>query len=302
MPDLRIGLIGLDTSHVTAFTKLLNDPTDPHHVAGGKVAVAWPGEPSMDFKASHSRVEGFTAELRDKHGIRVVGSAEAVAEACDVVFIESVDGRVHLDLFRRVARFKKPVFIDKPFAVTSRDAREIVRIAKEQGVQVMSCSSLRYSEKLQASLARKPEEAGAIIGCDACGPMSIEPTQPGFFWYGIHTVEMVNAVMGNGCRRVSVMSNEDFDLLTGVWADGRMATVRGLRKGAWGFGLTLHREKGSEFINCYEGRPPYAGMLEAILRTLARGQPEIEPEATLEIIRLIEAANESRQTGNVVEV
>ena len=31
--DLKIGIIGTDTSHVTAFTKLLNDKSDPGHLS-----------------------------------------------------------------------------------------------------------------------------------------------------------------------------------------------------------------------------------------------------------------------------
>jgi len=32
--EIRLGIIGTDTSHVTAFTKLLNDKNDPAHVPG----------------------------------------------------------------------------------------------------------------------------------------------------------------------------------------------------------------------------------------------------------------------------
>jgi hypothetical protein len=32
--DLRIGIIGLDTSHATAFTEILNNPDAKDHVAG----------------------------------------------------------------------------------------------------------------------------------------------------------------------------------------------------------------------------------------------------------------------------
>ena len=42
MGNLKIGMIGLDTSHAVAFTKLLNDPNNPFHVTGGKVMMACP--------------------------------------------------------------------------------------------------------------------------------------------------------------------------------------------------------------------------------------------------------------------
>ena len=46
--DLKIGLVGLDTSHCVAFTKCLKDPNNPEHVKGGKVVWAFPAG-SPDF-------------------------------------------------------------------------------------------------------------------------------------------------------------------------------------------------------------------------------------------------------------
>ena len=66
--ELRIGMIGLDTSHVTAFTALLNDPKSPNHVSGAKIVAAFKGG-SPDIESSWSRVEGYTKELREKYGV-----------------------------------------------------------------------------------------------------------------------------------------------------------------------------------------------------------------------------------------
>src|SRR5438874_5959369 len=100
MAELKIGMVGLDTSHVVAFTALLNEPSNPYHVAGGKVVAAFPGG-SPDMEISRSRVEGFTKTLRDKYQVEMKNSPEAVAEAVDLLFISSVDGRVHRDQFER---------------------------------------------------------------------------------------------------------------------------------------------------------------------------------------------------------
>ena len=66
--ELRIGLVGLDTSHVEAFTRLLNEPGNPNHVGGGKVVAAFPGG-SEDFELSRSRVAGFTRTLAEKFAV-----------------------------------------------------------------------------------------------------------------------------------------------------------------------------------------------------------------------------------------
>src|SRR5687767_10919589 len=48
-PQLKIGIIGLDTSHVTAFTKALNDPQATADLAGCKVVAAYPkGSPDIE--------------------------------------------------------------------------------------------------------------------------------------------------------------------------------------------------------------------------------------------------------------
>ena len=56
--DLKVGIIGLDTSHVTAFTEILNNPQSKNHVPGAKVVGAFKGG-SDDLKVSYSRVENF---------------------------------------------------------------------------------------------------------------------------------------------------------------------------------------------------------------------------------------------------
>ncbi|MFE5321383.1 Gfo/Idh/MocA family oxidoreductase [Paenibacillus sp. NPDC056579] len=297
---ISIGLIGLDTSHVVHFAKLLNDPGQPFHVPGGAVTAAFPGG-SPDFELSHTRVDGYTAQLRDEFGVQILDSPEAVAEACDAIMLESVDGRVHLQQFRAVAPFRKPVFIDKPLTVRADEAQEIAAIAEANGITVMSSSALRYAEGLQAALAH--QEQGEIIGADTYGPMALQETQPGYFWYGIHSIEMLYALLGPGCAEVTVKSNEDHDIITALWKDGRLGTVRGNRKGNNKFGAVLHRSKGSEFIDVYANpKPYYASLLERIIGMFQTGIPDVSMAETVEIIRFIEAANASRANGAAVRV
>ena len=292
---LKIGFIGLDTSHVTAFTKLLNDPRSEHHIAGAKVTVAWPGG-SPDFDLSRDRVEGFTKTLRDEYHVQIVDSPEAVADACDLLFIESVDGRVHREQFSRTVRFGKPTFIDKPLATTLADAREIVRLAEASGVPLMSSSSLRFADALQEALAGGRDD---ILGCDVFGPMSEQPTQPGLIWYGCHSVEMMVAAMGAGCAEVRCLRTDGHDLLTALWKDGRVASLHGLRGGQGKFGMTLHRKGSCVFIDGGVGRPCYAGLLAAILGSLPDRRSAVPACEMLEIIAIMEAANQSRANNGV---
>ncbi|MBA2707426.1 MAG: Gfo/Idh/MocA family oxidoreductase, partial [Gemmatimonadaceae bacterium] len=187
MPDLKIGMIGLDSSHAPAFAKCFNRKDHPEHIPGARVTIGYPGG-SKDFDLSIKRVKGFTSQLRDNYAVKIVDSPEAVAEQVDLVFIMTCDGRAHRDHFARTVKFRKPTFIDKPLATSVADAGEIFQIAKQHDVPVMSVSSLRYAHTLTEALDHCGD-LGAIVGCDVFGPLAIQPPLPGLFWYGVHTAE-----------------------------------------------------------------------------------------------------------------
>jgi predicted dehydrogenase len=300
MPKFNIGLIGLDTSHAPAFTRLLNDETQEFHVAGAKVTHAFAGG-SPDFPLSWDRVGGFTDDLRANHGVIIVDSPAEVAKQCDVVLITSADGRVHLDQFREVVPFRRPTFIDKPFANSYADAREIVRLAEENQIPLLSCSSLRFAVPFVELLEQIGKQN--ITATDFCGPMAMEPTQPGLFWYGIHVVEMLFTAMGRGCVSVTATTSEDHDFIVGKWNDGRIGTLRGNRLGNNTFGATLHTVSSTNYVNAYSHpKPGYASLLENLMSMLNSGKTPVDIEETLEIIRFIEAANQSRETGQTVMI
>jgi predicted dehydrogenase len=299
-PTIIIGMIGLDTSHSTAFTKLLNDSNDEYHVPGGKVTYAFPGG-SPDFEMSYSRLDRFTAILRDEYAVQLLGSPAEVAERSDAILLTSVDGRVHLEQFRQIVAYGKPVFIDKPFALSTEEAKEMMQLAVAYQVPMMSSSSLRYAQGLIDALTDETDDV--IIGADCYGPVELQPTQPGLFWYGIHATEMLYRILGKGCVEVTATTNESHELVVGVWADGRIGTIRGNRLGNKTNGAIIHRTKQSQFIDCNKHpKPKYAGLVEAALAMFQSGAPSIDPEETVEIIRFLEAANESRTTGNTVRL
>jgi predicted dehydrogenase len=299
--ELKVGLVGLDNSHCVAFSQLLNKADDPNHVAGARACFGYPGG-SSDFKLSYSRVEGFTKKLREEFGVEMFDSPEEVARRSDLLLMTAVDGRQHRGFYERIASFARPTFIDKPFTTSLADAEAILKAARQVGAPVMSCSALRYADEFQA-LLKGDGSWGEVIGCDVFGPMPEEEALPGLFWYGVHCIEMVVAAMGPGCRKVQVLKDDGFDLVSMQWDKQRSATFRGLRDAHGQFGLILHRRKGARFLDMTAiRRPYYAGLLEAILRSLPQGLSDVPVEQMLEVVRVIEAANQSRRTGREVAI
>ncbi len=109
------------------------------------------------------------------------------------------------------------------------------------------------------------------------------------------------AALGRGCERVQAISTPDAEFVTGLWKDGRIGTVRGNRTGNKSFGVLLHAPKTSRFVDVMNHpKPAYAGLLQQAITMFHTRQTPIEIEETLEIVRFIEAANQSRETGESV--
>jgi len=284
----RIGIIGLDTSHVTAFTKLINDPTKNY---GCKVVAGYPGG-SPDIPSSADRVDKYTEELRDKYGVEIVDSIEELCQKVDGILLESVDGRPHLKQARPVIAAKKPLFIDKPMAGNLADVLEIFRLAKENNVSCWSSSSLRYSPGIVEM--KKTNSVGDILGCDAYSPCSLEEHHPDLYWYGVHGVEILYAVMGTGCQSVRRVQTPDYEFVVGFWEGGRIGTYRGLRKGRHDYGATVFGTKSIIQAGKYGGYEP---LVDEIIKFFKTGKVPVPQEETIEIFAFMSAADESKVKG-----
>ncbi|MGA2497299.1 MAG: Gfo/Idh/MocA family oxidoreductase [Tepidisphaeraceae bacterium] len=287
---LRAGIIGLDTSHVIAFTKLFNDPKAEGDLAAIKVVAAFPGG-SQDIASSRDRVVGYTSDLKAM-GVEIVDTIPALLEKVDVVLLESVDGRPHLEQVRPVFAAGKPVFIDKPLAGTLADAIAIDALAKKHNAVWFSSSALRFCTNIPTM--RTSEQVGQVTGCDAWSPCSIEPTHPDLFWYGIHGVEILYTIMGPGCESVTRARTDTAEVVTGTWKDGRVGIFRGIKKGKQDYGAMVYGTKGNLASGGYDS---YKGLVQQIAIFFKSHKPPVNAEDTLEIMAFMEAADESKRQG-----
>lgn len=287
---LRIGIIGLDTSHVPAFTKVFNDPKNTGDLAGMKVVAGFPG--GTDIAASRDRVEGYTKQLREM-GVEIVDSIPALLQRVDVVLIESVDGRPHLEQVKPVFKAGKRVFIDKPLAGSLADAVAIAELGKKHNVPWFSSSSLRFSPGI-LGLRIQSDDVGKVIGCDAWGPCPLEKTHPDLFWYGVHGVETLFTIMGPGCTSVVRSKTDGTDVTVGTWSDGRVGVFRGIRQGKSGYGAMVFGTKKIAQSGSYAGYKPLVEQIATFFRT---GKPPVAVDETLEIFAFMEAADESKRQG-----
>lgn len=283
---IRAGMIGLDTSHVPAFTKIFNHPDAAGNVGRIQVVAAYPG--GTDLPASRDRVEGFTNQLRDA-GVEIVDTIPQLLEKVDVVLLESVDGRIHLEEAIPVILAGKPMYIDKPVAGTLADAIAIYDLAEKHNVPVFSASSLRFAPAVQ-QLASDPA-LGPIQGAVAWGSCGYQEGLPDLFYYGVHGVEVLYTLMGDGCQSLVRTQTDNTDVVTGVWADGRIGSYRGIRAAHANFGAVAF---GGKAIKSIEKAGGYEPLCQAIADFFVSQQPPVSPQTTIELFAFMEAADISK--------
>jgi len=286
---LRAGMIGLDTSHVPAFTKIFNNPKATGDISGIRIVVGYPG--GTDMPASRDRVKGFTEGLRT-NGVEIVDTIPKLLEKVDVVLIESVDGRIHLQEAIPVIKARKPLFIDKPAAGSLEDTIAIYELAKQHNVPCFSSSSLRFVPGIQELI--KNDKLGTMAGAITWGSCTYQPGTPDMFFYGIHGIEPLYALMGPGCETVTRIQTKDTDVVTGVWSDGRVGAYRGIRNNNSTFGAMAF---GSKAIIPAARGGGYEELCKEIGRFFKSGKSPVSPEETIEIFAFMEAADESKRQG-----
>ncbi|MDR0394207.1 MAG: Gfo/Idh/MocA family oxidoreductase, partial [Tannerella sp.] len=284
---LRVGIIGLDTSHSPAFIRLLNgeEPLPEHQ--GFKITTAYPYG-SKTIKSSADRIPEYTKEAR-KYNVKIVNSIRELLDEVDCVMLETNDGNLHLEQAAEVIKSGKPLFIDKPVAANLSDAIAIFMLAKKHDAKLFSSSALRFTPRNQ-ELSRG--EHGKVLGADCFSPAPGEPSHPDFSWYGIHGVETLFTVMGTGCEQVTRISTEGADVVAGLWDDGRIGTFRGLRAGKTGYGGHAFCETQIIPTGGYEG---YGALLTEILKFFKTKNAPVTEQETLEIFTFMEASNKSKQ-------
>lgn len=273
----RIGIIGLDTSHGPELARFFN--VGPGSRVG-RVTAAWPGG-SPDAPLSIDRVAGFTKQVTAEYGVEIATTPEEVAARSDALLLLAMDGRGHADLFARVAPSRCPVFINKPLTTSVKDAETITAAADRHGVRWFSASALRWAWPA-GRVARS-----VSVAC----PLWFEPANAGWFWYGVHGVELVQTAMGPGIAAVRVEVAADRETLHARWRDGREAKVVGVLQKDAPFGI------GADGAAVQPVTVTMEPLSSVIAEFFAGAPAPVGPAAMVEAVQVLAAANLSRAQG-----
>lgn len=310
---VRVGVLGLDNYQAVAFAQLFNDPKATGDLAGVRVVTAYASPASADIPESVDNLPKWKTQI-SKFDVRLVDSVDELLGSCDAVMIMSLDGRRHLEQATAVLKAGKKLFIGRPLAASHADAVAILRIAEQTRTPCWTSSQHRYSPGFIGM--RNHPEVGKVLGCDVYGGCPTEPHHAELYWHALHSIETLFTIMGPGCESVRCISTPLAESITGVWADGRVGTYRGIKTGALKYSATVFGDKGVSTAGIYGHGVPVKGIVpvndkymgyEGIAREMGKffkgGAVPVSAGETLEIFAFMEAAHESkRRKGATVSV
>jgi virulence factor len=292
---LRLGIVDFDSSHCIEFTRRFNHVgiSPDQYVDGARVVAGWPGTSEM----APDRIPGFRDEMLAA-GISLVDDPSQLIGQIDAILILSLCGAAHLERVRPFLEAGIPAYVDKPFACSLTDTTSILDLARQTNTPVVYASALRFAEELADLRVKQQSRCGELVGVLTCGPAKRSPMNPGLFHYGIHSVEMLYALMGAGCTEVSTIWTDDTEVVTGRWADGRLGIVRGTRRGSTAYSVTAFCE-GAVLHQSISTRYAYRNLCREIVRALSNRTPLVPYDEIEEVTRFVLASLESERRGGI---
>lgn len=122
-------------------------------------------------------------------GLPVMATSAELIDSADALIVTNRDGAAHRAEAVPFLEAGKPVWVDKPLAASTRDARAIIEAADRGGAPMTSYSAVRWVPD-----ADRTEEAATGIGdlqtVTVTGPADPDSEHSGIFFYGIHAADL----------------------------------------------------------------------------------------------------------------
>lgn len=223
-----------------------------------------------------------TDEWCEQKGVTRCETIEELCEKSDVILILApTNPEKHLEYAKMVFPYGKLTYIDKSFADTTENAKEIFALAEKYGVKFFSSSALRYATEL--NLVDKCTAVSTVGGYD-----SVEE-------YIIHQAEMIVKKLGIGAKKIKAqkITNDQYTF-TIKYADSRSAGMH-FAKSDVPFCVLLDRGDGSDGLFRVVESNTFDGLIKDILTFFETGKYSFDAAEILEVNRIMVAAIKAKE-------
>lgn len=203
----EIAIIGADSTHVSAFTRLINKEKINSDYRVKTVYV----DRRSDLPMSVNRIETILNVLNTLD-VNIVEGIEDI-EDHDAFMILGVDANYHLDSLEAIKHFNKPIFVDKPLVYQLDELAQIEKYVTEKGLKIFSASALRFTPFIQRLKAEISDKTNLI---QIKAPFYLEDDIPAFHWYGIHALSMLQGLSDQTIDIISLNLQGDIYILKGT--------------------------------------------------------------------------------------
>ncbi len=285
---MRIGIVGAENTHTVHIAKSLNVDKD---VPGCEITHVWGETPEFAAKAAEEGcIPNIVEDLTEMIG------------AVDGAVVDHRHAKHHLPAARPFVEAGIPVFVDKPFCIDLNEGVEFVRFAKGQGVAIASYSVLSLQRSVR-DFAERLKGLGSLRSLVTAGPGDVDDPNGGVYFYGIHQVDLVCALLKRPAVSVTATRHGD-DGVAAVTFEGGPMVVVSLLKDWWagGFTATAFGEEGEgvQHSALAFDEKMYLTGIQRFCRMFETGEEPIPPAAYLQPVAILAAMQESFETGRPV--
>ncbi len=298
----ELALVGLNNSHPYVFGGYLNggqreifeknSPAWTHPLFPTQDWESMVGQGEWNFSTAWSRNQQFARQVMA--AVKVPHQSQSLAEAAERsegAFVCDMWGEYHREQALPFLEQGKPVFVDKPLAESVADARAMVLAAQKSGTVLSTCSAMRYDEALMELVAELQNGLGRPRIVTVCCPCYQDLAR-----YSVHGIEIMLEVIRQPpvIRVRNISQGVRRHLLLLDFADGATGVIHSWENHA--YSVTVTAESGQRVV-FLDDQQSHKRMLEAVLKSFERRKPVVDYGSVLEVVRVIEAGNESRMRG-----
>lgn len=275
----RIGIVGSDSSHAVAYSRLVNR----ERIVGdeAQVVAIWGQEPER------------TAEVAALGAIpQIVPSLTDLIGQVDLVFVVDRHGDLHPEHALPFLEAGIPTYVDKPLAIELDDCRRLIDTAQRTGTFLTSLSSLRITPETSA-LASELPRLGEIRAVQLAGPADPTSIYGGLIFYATHTIEIALRLLGDDLQDIRARQVGSTIVVDGTWAGERQATLTLLSNAHYVFHAAIYGTEGFVAAEIHAADDGYTEIVRTVLDANESGRWPLDPRQLLMPIAAVHAIEAS---------
>ena len=233
-----------------------------------------------DFYAEIDHPDLSSDEYEKKYKIHRCSSLEELCTKCDYLMVLYPDNPERkFEVVKKVIAYKKPIFVDKTFMNSFKEAEGIFDLAKQNQTPLFTSSSLRYADEV---IALEDNNSLLVIA------PSVHLSD-----YWIHPLEIVVSKMGACATRAKLSRSGVHHMLNIEYPKEKNALIVIAEDGnAQDFFISGNGKFKQNLVRCTS--PYFENEMKDILRFFKEKNPSFSYLETLEAMKLRDIALQNR--------